>query len=156
MIISFVLFFLMIICVLLFMPEIVGALMLCAPVLIPVASMADSDKFSQKIFPRKVPYSKWIDFLECYISWAVFLIIMGGIWETLLFMVSPDFEGRDFIFNVTLLLTGFAILLQLGTNVLLFILSHHTSYGYTIITHVMLVILTLLSRYYFSNMVSAV
>lgn len=138
-------------------PGIVGALMICSPALVPVSSMAATTRFSQKILPRKIRFSRWLDRLERLVSWAALLITLGFIWETLLLMGMNRTNPEDFqqIFIVTLILTGAAVLVQMGMNLLLFVLSRHSAYGYTIITHVVLCVLTGLSYFYFSSMAAA-
>lgn len=137
-------------------PGIVGALMICAPALVPVSSMAATSLFSQKILPRKIRFSRWLDRLERLVSWAALLITLGFILEILLIgMNRTNPEDFQQIFNATLILTGAAVLVQMGMNVLLFVRSRHSSYGYTIITHVVLCVLTGLSYFYFSSMASA-
>ena len=137
-------------------PGIVGALMICSPALVPVSSMAATARFSQKILPRKIRFSRWLDRLERLVSWAALLITLGFILETLLIgMNRTNPEDFQQIFNATLILTGAAVLVQMGMNVLLFVRSRHSSYGYTIITHVVLCVLTGLSYFYFSSMASA-
>ncbi|MBR0191645.1 MAG: hypothetical protein IJQ31_06240 [Thermoguttaceae bacterium] len=137
-------------------PGIVGALMIGAPALVPVSSMAATARFSQKILPRKIRFSRWLDRLERLVSWAALLITLGFILETLLIgMNRTNPEDFQQIFNATLILTGAAVLVQMGMNVLLFVLSRHSSYGYTIITHVVLCVLTGLSYFYFSSMAAA-
>ena len=137
-------------------PGIVGALMICAPALVPVSSMAATARFSQKILPRKIRFSRWLDRLERLVSWVTLLITLGFILETLLIgMNRTNPEDFQQIFNATLILTGAAVLVQMGMNVLLFVLSRHSAYGYTIITHVVLCVLTGLSYFYFSSMAAA-
>ena len=137
-------------------PGIVGALMICAPALVPVSSMAATARFSQKILPREIRFSKGLDRLERLVSWVTLLITLGFILETLLIgMNRTNPEDFQQIFNATLILTGTAVLVQMGMNVLLFIRSRHSSYGYTIITHVVLCVLTGLSYFYFSSMAAA-
>ena len=137
-------------------PGIVGALMIGVPALVPVSSMAATARFSQKILPRKIRFSRWLDRLERLVSWAALLITLGFILETLLIgMNRTNPEDFQQIFNATLILTGAAVLVQMEMNVLLFVLSRHSSYGYTIITHVVLCVLTGLSYFYFSSMAAA-
>ena len=137
-------------------PGIVGALMICSPALVPVSSMAATARFSQKILPRKIRFSRWLDRLERLVSWAALLITLGFILETLLIgMNRTNPEDFQQIFNATLILTGAAVLVQMGMNVLLFVRSRHSAYGYTIITHVVLCVLTGLSYFYFSSMAAA-
>ena len=137
-------------------PGIVGALMICAPALVPVSSMAATARFSQKILPREIRFSRWLDRLERLVSWVTLLITLGFILETLLIgMNRTNPEDFQQIFNATLILTGAAVLVQMGMNVLLFVRSRHSSYGYTILTHVVLCVLTGLSYFYFSSMAAA-
>jgi hypothetical protein len=137
-------------------PGIVGALMICSPALVPVSSMAATARFSQKILPREIRFSLWLDLLERLVSWAALLITLGFILETLLIgMNRTNPEDFQQIFNATLILTGAAVLVQMGMNVMLFVLSRHSAYGYTIITHVVLCVLTGLSYFYFSSMAAA-
>lgn len=137
-------------------PGILGALMICAPALVPVSSMAATARFSQKILPLEIRFSRWLDRLERLVSWAALLITLGFILETLLIgMNKTNPEDFQQIFNATLILTGAAVLVQMGMNVLLFVLSRHSSYGYTIITHVVLCVLTGLSYFYFSAIIAA-
>lgn len=147
---------LMFVSVVLVGPGILGALMICAPALVPVSSMAATTRFSQKILPRKIRFSRWLDRLERLVSWVTLLITLGFILETLLIgMNRTNPEDFQQIFNATLILTGAAVLVQMGMNVLLFVLSRHSSYGYTIITHVVLCVLTGLSYFYFSSIIAA-
>ena len=158
MIFSLCLLLLMMVGIFAFLPGILAMIAICVPILVPMSSMADRLRFSQKIFPRQMPYVTRIDKTERCVSWLALFVTLCFACGMFLMVGNMDRNNAgyyEYAFSIGVWIVAVTIWCQFVTNVLLYLLSHHSSYGYTIITHVILILLIWVSYHYFYRMMGA-